>query len=255
MTKKTSARYSPEVRARAVRMVLEHRGDYASQWAAIGSIASKIGCTGETLRKWVRQAERDQGLRDGTTTEDGAYTMITEGYPYGPFITRNVGVATVFLPSEDEWYKAAYLKSDGSGYTTYATGDGLPVAGTDANYGGANSAPWNVGIGTIENNGTYDMGGNVYEWTESAFDGTLDELDESRALRGGLWLGDVSMLQSSSRFGDGFPLGLPDNDFGGNYVGFRVASVSAAVAAVPEPSSLGLLVIGAMGCVLRRKRG
>ena len=70
MTKKTSARYSPEVRARAVRMVLEHRGDYASQWAAIASIASKIGCTVETLRRWVRQAERDQGLRDGTTNED-----------------------------------------------------------------------------------------------------------------------------------------------------------------------------------------
>ncbi len=50
-------------------MVLEHRGDYASQLSAIVSIASKIGCTGETLRKWVRQAERDQGLRDGTTTE------------------------------------------------------------------------------------------------------------------------------------------------------------------------------------------
>ena len=70
MTKKTSARYSPEVRARAVRMVLEHQSDYPSQWAAIGSIASKIGCAGETLRKWVRQAERDQGLRDGTTSEE-----------------------------------------------------------------------------------------------------------------------------------------------------------------------------------------
>ena len=70
MTKQTSARYSPEVRARAVRMVLEHQSDYPSQWAAIGSIASKIGCGGETLRKWVRQAERDQGLRDGTTSEE-----------------------------------------------------------------------------------------------------------------------------------------------------------------------------------------
>jgi len=70
MTKKTSARYSPEVRARAVRMVLEHQGDYPSQWSAICSISSKIGCTGETLRKWVRRAERDQGLRDGTTTEE-----------------------------------------------------------------------------------------------------------------------------------------------------------------------------------------
>lgn len=70
MTKRTSARYSPEVRARAVRMVFEHQSDYPSQWAAMNSIASKIGCTGETLRKWVRQAERDQGLRDGTTTEE-----------------------------------------------------------------------------------------------------------------------------------------------------------------------------------------
>jgi transposase-like protein len=58
MTKKTSNRYSPEVQERAVRMVLEHGSDHASQWAAIASIASKIGCTGETLRKWVRQAER-----------------------------------------------------------------------------------------------------------------------------------------------------------------------------------------------------
>ncbi len=70
MTKRTSAKYSPEVRARAVRMVLEHQSDYPSQWAAIGSIASKIGCAGETLRKWVRQAERDQGLRGGTTSEE-----------------------------------------------------------------------------------------------------------------------------------------------------------------------------------------
>ncbi len=70
MTKQTSARYSPEVRARAVRMVLEHQSDYPSQWAAIGSISSKIGCAGETLRNWVRQAERDQGLRDGTTTQE-----------------------------------------------------------------------------------------------------------------------------------------------------------------------------------------
>ena len=70
MTKKTSNRFSPEVRQRAVRMVLEHGGDHASQWAAIGSIAAKIGCTAETLRKWVRQAERDAGQRPGTTTEE-----------------------------------------------------------------------------------------------------------------------------------------------------------------------------------------
>ena len=67
---KSSVRYAPEVRARAVRMVLEDAGDHASQWEAIGSIAAKIGCTAETLRKWVRQAERDRGLRAGATSEE-----------------------------------------------------------------------------------------------------------------------------------------------------------------------------------------
>ncbi len=70
MTNKTSNRFSPEVRQRAVRMVLEHGGDHGSQWAAIGSIAAKIGCTAETLRTWVRQAERDRGLRAGSTTAE-----------------------------------------------------------------------------------------------------------------------------------------------------------------------------------------
>jgi transposase len=70
MTIKTSNRFSPEVRQRAVRMVLEHGGDHASQWAAIGSIAPEIGCTAETLRKWVRQAERDQGRRPGVSSDE-----------------------------------------------------------------------------------------------------------------------------------------------------------------------------------------
>jgi transposase len=69
MTKRTPS-YSPEVRSRAVRMVLDHQGEHASQWAAIQSIAAKIGCSGETLRHWVRRAERDQGLRAGLTTDE-----------------------------------------------------------------------------------------------------------------------------------------------------------------------------------------
>jgi len=54
--KKTTNKFSSEVRARAVRMVHEHQGDYASQWAALTSIASKIGCTGETLRSWAKRS-------------------------------------------------------------------------------------------------------------------------------------------------------------------------------------------------------
>ena len=69
MTKRTPP-YSPEVRSRAVRMVLDHQGEHASQWAAIQSIAAKIGCSGETLRHWVRRAERDQGLRAGLMTDE-----------------------------------------------------------------------------------------------------------------------------------------------------------------------------------------
>jgi transposase len=65
-----STKYSPEVQARAVRMVFEHRGEHASEWAAITSIATKIGYKAETLRLWVRQAQRDQGLRDGMTTDE-----------------------------------------------------------------------------------------------------------------------------------------------------------------------------------------
>jgi len=63
-------KYAPEVRERAVRMVFEHQGEHESQWAAIISIANKIGCTAETLRKWVRQAERDQGKRAGMTSSE-----------------------------------------------------------------------------------------------------------------------------------------------------------------------------------------
>ena len=67
-----SSRFSQEVRERAVRMVFEHGAEYGSEWEAIRSIAEKIGCSAETLRKWVRQTEVDSGRRGGVTSEDQA---------------------------------------------------------------------------------------------------------------------------------------------------------------------------------------
>ena len=65
-----SKKFSPEVRERAVRMVQEHRGEYPSLWAAIESIAPKIGCVPQTLNEWVKKHEVDTGLRDGVTSEE-----------------------------------------------------------------------------------------------------------------------------------------------------------------------------------------
>jgi transposase-like protein len=65
-----TSKFTPELRERAVRMVLEHRADHSSQWATIESIAPKIGCTPQTLLKWIQRAGIDQGTRDGVTTAE-----------------------------------------------------------------------------------------------------------------------------------------------------------------------------------------
>lgn len=69
MTSQTTNKFSPEVRARAVRMVLEHEGEYASRWTAVQSVATKIGCSPHTLLDWVKKAEVDSGRRAGVPTD------------------------------------------------------------------------------------------------------------------------------------------------------------------------------------------
>ena len=72
MTSKTTNKFSPEVRTRAVRMVLDHAGEHASRWAAVVSIAAKIGCTPQTLNEWVKKAEVDSGREPGLTSDMAA---------------------------------------------------------------------------------------------------------------------------------------------------------------------------------------
>ncbi|MDD3275998.1 MAG: SUMF1/EgtB/PvdO family nonheme iron enzyme, partial [Kiritimatiellales bacterium] len=159
-------------------------------------------------------------------------------------LSFNEYAAVYVLPTEDEWYKAAYYT--GSGYSLYANGtDSAPAAGTDAQYGGY-AAPWSVGSGTVEQNGTYDMMGNVWEIIESAIDGTLDTMSEFRLARGGSFGSTVDRLEPDSRW----LLGASADE---NYIGFRVVVIPEP-AAVPEPATVTLLVfISAAGFWIRRR--
>ena len=103
-----SPKFSPEVRERAVRMVVDHAGDYPSQWAAIASIAAKIGCTAQTLSNWVKQADRDAGKRAWITTDERGMTVVcrrrsqaacsTRSWPHhggGPIVAGRAGPGAV----------------------------------------------------------------------------------------------------------------------------------------------------------------
>ena len=187
-----------------------------------------------------------QGTGD---TETGAYTLGPSdaiGVPInGNSITRNVG-AKVFLPSENEWYKAAYNIPGSSSYKLYPTSsNAAPIASgptalaNHANYHGAVESPTDVGAytGTTSPYGAFDMAGNVWQWNELLLFGSL------RGVRGSSFFGNSGDLLSSFR-----PVDSPS--FKGDDYGFRLASVPG----VPEPSTLDLAAFGFIGLIAWRWR-
>ena len=160
--------------------------------------------------------------------------------------------AFYFLPSENEWYKAAYYKGGGTnaGYWLYPTASSSePTSVTSGTSAGtavyrnnnSDSAPAIVNsAGGLSPYGTMGQGGNVWEWNESALDGTNSSPSEVRVFRGGNWGSSAGNLRPSSRESDD-PLQQ------GVYLGFRVASV-------PEPSTYALLLMAGAGWLLWKRR-
>jgi len=204
---------------------------------------------------WLHNGQ-PQGPQGPETTERGAYDL--DGYTGddGRTIARNAA-AKVWIPSEDEWYKAAYYDGVADVYYDYPTGTDLvpdnrhitPDLGNNANFyeeGFTIDGPyWTTEVGAFENSaspyGTFDQGGNVKEWTESLL--SID--DPYRIFRGGSFSGSngSTRLHANYRHIDLGP------SYASSGVGFRVASI-------PEPGTLTLLAIGGLGLLgyLARKR-
>lgn len=149
-----------------------------------------------------------------------------------------------FLPSENEWYKAAYYNPAGANYFLYPTaGSTVPTNVTSGTNAGtavfgqlvAQGPATVTNAGGLSPYGTMAQGGNIYEWMETAADGTNSSTTENRGLRGGDWASLETELRSTSRFVSGL-----QPDFAANNTGFRVA-------AVPEPSTYALLGLAAAG--------
>jgi len=198
-------------------------------WSAVGTAAPASYVSLYEAMKYCNFITSGSINSGYYSSSDGGATYSANALSHDAYATVN-GI-TYFVPTEDEWYKAAYYDASGAGgYSLYANGTGTaPVAGTDANYN--NTTAWVVGTGTAEQNGTYDMMGNVWEWTE----------DSAGVFRGGSYLTPEGAMSPSVRVLGGSTAESGD-------VGFRVVGV------VPEPATAGLLGISALVILVIRRR-
>ena len=201
---------------------------------------------------WLHNGQPSGG-QDLTTTEDGAYLLNGVMNPSNESISRKPD-AKVWIPSEDEWYKAAYYKGGGTdtGYWDYPTQtDTVPSAepppGTDAANGSANYGNglvpiyYTTEVGAYDAKpsasayGTFDQGGNVWEWSETIYSSTY------RSSRGGSYNSDTAYYLRSIHHA------IPTPAYEGNDRGIRIAEV-------PEPATLSMLALGGLAVLRRRRR-
>lgn len=232
------------------------------------SVRSNMGDKPVNFVSWFDAARVANWLQNGQgsgSTETGAYTL--NGATTGNAPAVNSG-ASYFLPTEDQWYKAAYYKGGGTnaGYWDYATqsdtaptavtadSTGIGSAGSTGNFANYDlAADWNDQNGNVTTVGTnggasaygaFDMSGNVDEWND-----LTGAADSSRGLRGGSWSNDAFKLSSSSDENSTDPSG----EYGG--IGFRLASPDATP--IPEPGTWSAMAIFAGGAAYagwRRRR-
>jgi formylglycine-generating enzyme required for sulfatase activity len=197
------------------------------------TIRTSMGDKPVNYVSWYDAARFANWLHNGQgsgSTETGAYTL--NGATSG-IITANIG-AQVYLPSENEWYKAAYYSAANESYSLYPNGQNT-ITTADANYGNVVGSTTDVGSysGDGSSYGTFDQGGNVWEWNDAV-------TSLSRGVRGGSFDGGENGLRASYSL-------IFDSQHEGNSIGFRVASV-------PEPTSLLLTMLAGGVMLARRKR-
>jgi len=238
------------------------------------SLKTNMGDKPVNYVSWFDAARVSNWYQNGATssssTETGAYTL--NGATSGNAPAVNSG-ATFYIPTEDQWYKAAYYKGGGTnaGYWNYATqsdtdptpvtagATGIGSAGNTGNFANyAEAADWNSQDGNVTTVGTngdpsaygaFDMSGNIFEWND-----LTGAAGSSRGLRGGDWF-DYDPFDLSSSFSDS-----DDPSYGNNSIGFRLASPVSGPSAVPEIDPNGLsavlgLIVGGLGLLERRRYG